>query len=297
MPLGHDVCAEHCCCLKLLENDYVYDPFRCVTCVTYIRENFQGATVIDHIRSAGSELEVHIKKLRRFLADLEPPCHLKFLKVTEELRKKVKAKVLDLDFFRDLMIGETDEVLEEDQVSIPPSQASGPKSPRSGKPHSPSKTIIEDVASLKGQMARMENALLKLIDLSATTANPTAQTVEITAGSSRHGAEVEEARTLEPLRGTNGSRQGTPEPEQGTQGSGDRGTRDVDIEEVGHEDRGSDAAEAEEDLDDEESILLSNPPCPSCEETLSEISKQSKDPETEYYDFAKERPLSILKCD
>ena len=147
-------------------------------------------------------------------------------------------------------------------------------------------------------MARMENALLKLLDLSATTANPTAQTVDITAGPSRHGAEVEGARTLEPFRGTNGSRQGTPEPEQGAQGSGDRGIGDENTEEVGHEDQGSNAAEAEEeDDDDEESILLSDPPCPSCEETLSDVNKQSTDPETEYYDVAKERPLSILKCD
>ena len=168
LQMGHGFCAEHCLCLHIVEDDYVYDPFRCDVCLSFIREKFQGATVVDYIKSAVTEMESHVKKLRRYLEGLEGSFSLKFSKFVDEVRKKAKAKVVDTDFFRDMSVGIEHPMLfddQDDQVSIP-SLASGPsKSPRPGKPESPSKTMKEDVASLKGQMARMESVLMKLIEL------------------------------------------------------------------------------------------------------------------------------------
>ena len=205
LQMGHGYCAEHCLCLHQIDNDYVYDPFRCDVCLAFIREKFQGATVVDHIKSAMTEMESHVKKLRRYLEGLEGSYHLKFSKFVDEVRKKARAKVVDTDFFRDMSVSAEHPVVfddQDDQVSIP-SLASGPsKSPRPGKPASPSKTMKEDVASLKGQMARMESVLMKLVELPALQANSSAHALQVAEGSSRYETGDGRARSKEPLHGT-----------------------------------------------------------------------------------------------
>ena len=70
---------------------------------------------------------------------------------------------------------------QDDRVSLPHSLASGPSkrgNPRPGKPLSPSKSITEEVASLKGQMQRMESVLMKLIELPGLKAILSAQAGE-----------------------------------------------------------------------------------------------------------------------
>ena len=107
--MGHDFCAEHCLCLWLQGESsghqsvaYVYDPFRCDVCKRYIRDRFQGARIADDVRSIAAEMESHIRKLRPYLESLEGNQHLKVSSFVQELRKKVKDKQLDWDYFRDL---------------------------------------------------------------------------------------------------------------------------------------------------------------------------------------------------
>ena len=69
-------------------------------------------------------------------------------------------------------------------------------------------------------MARTESAILKLVDLSATKATPSAHGSQAAEGLLRFETETERGRTMEPLRGTNGSRRGTPGLEEGLQGAG-----------------------------------------------------------------------------
>ena len=96
--MGHGYCAVHCLCLHHFDQEYVYDPFRCDVCQTFIRERFQGVTVVGDIKSAMAEMESHIKKLRRYLESLEGSQHLKFSSFVDEVRKKVRAKQVDTDF-------------------------------------------------------------------------------------------------------------------------------------------------------------------------------------------------------
>ena len=96
--MGHGYCAVHCLCLQRVDDDYVYNPFRCDICKGFIRENFQGVIIVDDIKSAMAEMESHIKKLRRYLESLEGSQHLKFSSFVDEVRKKVRAKQVDTDF-------------------------------------------------------------------------------------------------------------------------------------------------------------------------------------------------------
>ena len=128
--MGHEVCAEHCLCLHFVENDYVYDPLRCDVCLSFIRERFQGATVVDHIKSSVTELESHVKKLRRFLEGLGGSYSLKFSKFVDKIRRKAKAKVVDTDFFRDMSVGDD----QDDQMSVHSYASELSKSSRPGKP-------------------------------------------------------------------------------------------------------------------------------------------------------------------
>ena len=59
--LGHEFCAEHCLCLRELDDEFVYDPLRCDLFLDFIRGRFQGVTVIDDIKSGSAELECHMK--------------------------------------------------------------------------------------------------------------------------------------------------------------------------------------------------------------------------------------------
>ena len=129
-----------------MDNEYVYDPFRCDPCMAYLRESFQGATVLDHIKSAAAEWETHLKKLRRSLEGLEGDHRLKFYKGIEDLRRKCRAKTLDVEYFKELVIDRLEE--QEDLESVTPSQTSGLKSPRPGRPESPDKSTKEEVAAL-----------------------------------------------------------------------------------------------------------------------------------------------------
>ena len=102
---------------------------------------------------------------RRSLEGLEGDQHLEFLPGIGNLRKKCRSKSIDVGYFRDLDILEL--CREEQQVEYPSSQTSGTEVPRSGKPESPDKSTKEEVAALKGQVARIEDALMKFLDLQA----------------------------------------------------------------------------------------------------------------------------------
>ena len=167
MNMGHLQCAEHSTCRNYRQDEcrYVYEPDKCDHCITFLRENLVGATVLDQIKSASAEWETHLKKLRRSLEGLEGDQHLEFLPGIGNLRKKCRSKSIDVGYFRDLDILEL--CREEQQVEYPSSQTSGTEVPRPGKPESPDKSTKEEVAALKGQVARIEDALMKFLDLQA----------------------------------------------------------------------------------------------------------------------------------
>ena len=184
--MGHGLCAAHCACLLQNEDSYVYDPYRCDTCLDFIRAKFQGVVDADCIKGAMAEMEGHVKKLRRYLEGLEERPHLRFSAFVAEIRVKTRARNLDLDFFKNLSIRE-DCVTDDDRdsvVSIPPSLASGSSkrgSPGPLRPSPGSKPIKEEMATMKGQIDRMEAVMLKLLELPALKAvHPPLEGEEVT---------------------------------------------------------------------------------------------------------------------
>ena len=174
--MGHSLCADHCPCLR---DDFVYDPLRCTYCCDFLRSKFQGVTESKLLKSASAELERHIQKLRRFCNSLDPRVTLKVSSFVDSLRKAARQNRLDLDFFRNMSVGETvtgkysDALSETHSMShAHGSLASRPSSggQRSGKYRKSDKTK-EDMDLMKGQMASMQEAIEKLSTLPALIAS------------------------------------------------------------------------------------------------------------------------------
>ena len=151
--MGHSLCADHCECLR---DDFVYDPLRCSHCCAFLRGRFQGVTECQSLKSASAEMERHILKLRRYCSGLDPRVTLKFSKFVCNLRLAYRKKRLDLDFFRDLAVGESAKTKYSDAMSethtSKGSLASRPSS--GGARHGMSrdltdKTTTEDMARLQ----------------------------------------------------------------------------------------------------------------------------------------------------
>ena len=174
--LGHGFCAAHCACLHQTESYYVYDPFRCGPCVGFFEDSFQGNSDAGSIKDYMAEVEGHVVKLRRYLKKLDEKPHLKLSGFVTDLRSKVKK--LDLDVFRDLVVRDclTVDHDRDSLVSVPPSMASETskgQSKGSGRPSPSDKTVTEEMVAMKGQIDRLESAMLKLLDCPALkVANP-----------------------------------------------------------------------------------------------------------------------------
>ena len=165
--MGHVYCAAHCDCLS---SDLIYDPLQCDTCITFIKGNFAGATDEGLIRTGSDVLERHIRKLRRFASGLEGSRQVKFSKFLDNVRRSARAKVLDMDFFSKLSVGEgkTDDNDAVSQVtSVRSTQASGSITNPRPRGSSPSKNMREDMELLKGQVASMQGAIARLLELPA----------------------------------------------------------------------------------------------------------------------------------
>ena len=122
--MGHSLCADHCDCLR---DDFTYDPLRCSHCCAFVRGRFQGVTERKSLKSASAELERHILKLRRYCSGLDTRVTLKFTKFVSNLRLECRHKSLDLDFLRDLAVGEsaTHDIMSEPKSSLASRPSSG----------------------------------------------------------------------------------------------------------------------------------------------------------------------------
>ena len=174
--MGHDLCADHCPCLR---NDFVFDPMRCPICCSFIKSKFQGAQDPEVLLSASAELERHMLKLRKFCSGQEPRIAMKVSNFVVSIRSAARKDRIDLDFFRDLSVRETDPGDKySDAVSEAPSaQAQGPstsrpskKGKRSGK-YRVSDKPGEDLERIQTQMASMQEAIERLSKLPALFAS------------------------------------------------------------------------------------------------------------------------------
>ena len=89
------------------------------------------------------------------------------------LRRSARDMQVHLEFFSNLSLGEgkaDDEVLSQ-VTSVPSTLASGSISNPRPRGSSPSKTMVEDMALLKGQMASMQGAIARLLELPALQAS------------------------------------------------------------------------------------------------------------------------------
>ena len=160
--MGHYVCADHCCCLR---DDFTYDILRCPCCKDFVRGRLQGVTNVKALKAAGKELERHVDKLRRFCSGLGSQVTLKFTKFVTDLRLKLRRKSLDLDFFRDLVVGDSTNTRDDDLSEPKSSSISKPSSSKKDERQEMSradKAKEEEMAQLKGQLASMQEALRKL---------------------------------------------------------------------------------------------------------------------------------------
>ena len=194
--MGHSLCADHCPCLR---DDFVFDPLRCTFCCDFLRSKFQGVTEALLLKSASAELERHISKLRRFCSGLEPRPTLKFSRFVNSLRLAARQNSLDLDFFRDMSVGETvktgkySDALSETQStslahgSLTFRPSSGGK--RSGKYRKSGKAKEDtEMALIKGQMASMQEAIEKLSALPALFASISATSERKDSGEPETGS-------------------------------------------------------------------------------------------------------------
>ena len=164
--MGHGLCADHPC----LRNDFVFDPMRCTYCCVFIKSKFQGVQDPDVLLSASAELERHMLKLRKFCSGQEPRVAMKISSFVVSLRTAARRDRLDLDFFRDLSVRETDpgDKYSDAVPEAPGSHAQGvstsrpsKKGKRSGKYRASDKPV-KDLERMQAQMASMQEAIEKL---------------------------------------------------------------------------------------------------------------------------------------
>ena len=150
--MGHGTCAEHCTCLLQQEGAYVYDPYRCDTCMVFIKGHCQGVDNAHCIKGAMDEMNAHIKKLRRYLEGIDGKPKLRTSSFVLEL--KSRARKMDLGYFMALQLrDEYDSDTRESVISIPVSVASGSSkrgSPGLAKSDLDNKPIREEMAVIKG---------------------------------------------------------------------------------------------------------------------------------------------------
>ena len=137
--------------------------------------------------------------MRRFASDLERGRQVKISKFLYGLRRSDRAKQVDMDFFSNLSVGEgkaDDEVLSQ-VTSVPSTLASGSMTNPRPRGSSPSKTMVEDMALLKGQMASMQGAIARLLELPALQASiPKGRKVSPRPGSSTRDQSRSPSRQL-----------------------------------------------------------------------------------------------------
>ena len=146
--MGHGFCAAHCACLLQKDDMYVYDPYRCDTCIDFVKGHCQGVDDASCIKGAMAEMDAHIKKLRRYLESLDGKPRLKTSSFVAEL--KSRGRKLDFDYFKALLVREGYDSDDERElvVSIPISVASG--SSRRGTVNSHfTRVIISETARVK----------------------------------------------------------------------------------------------------------------------------------------------------